>query len=530
MKKEYLYQVDIRKWIENGIDDGIMIRVSGNKVDEKYDVYLQSYLLPIDAVEASMKNENIDLHPHEMIPGIMQENGKNVYHRWGNGDGIEPITIKRNFSDVAPCSIEVAEEFRLLFNLYFNSQKNEYIDVSHGKEMTVVKMNDDGYTTVHKTYLKRYLAVKEKALIIHIDSRFIVSDASEKVEKDEVEYRKNSIFYKLNVANWERVKSRLYSKNVIYGCSLRDSNIWPYEQKEKYVDFIIGIDKNGQEICHTCDPDCLNNNVGANPTAPHYLTPVYFDRAVLQKYYSKPEVYTVESGYIRCGSQWGLDIDNENSDYVSAYLGDLGSSLSEAEQYYWKGFNKPIGGKLSPVKFQRDYMCAFSSSQSPDFVFKETYERVNQAYNQKFGWPLFLPLTDQDKYNFKTLRVPVSNSVKEFDALVLSLVKVLIDSLNKEKITAQLTDNNKDGIREISALEAWLREQGVENYGKHIKFLRNLQDLRSSGSAHRKGKGYQKATEELDVKNENYTESFSDLLKGATGFLEFMENNIERMA
>jgi hypothetical protein len=33
MKKEYLYQVDIRKWIENGIDDGIMIPVSGNKVD-----------------------------------------------------------------------------------------------------------------------------------------------------------------------------------------------------------------------------------------------------------------------------------------------------------------------------------------------------------------------------------------------------------------------------------------------------------------------------------------------------------------
>lgn len=189
---------------------------------------------------------------------------------------------------------------------------------------------------------------------------------------------------------------------------------------------------------------------------------------------------------------------------------------------------------MSPVKFQRDYMCAFSSSRSPDFVFKKTYERVNQAYNQKFGWPLFLPLTDQDKYNFETLRMPVSNSVKEFDALVLSLVKVLIDSLNedkiKKKITAQLTDNNKDRMKGISALEAWLMEQGMENYGKHIKFLRNLHDLRSSGSAHRKGKDYQKATEKLDVKNENYAESFSDLLKGATGFLGFMENNIERMA
>ena len=87
MQKKYLYQVDIRKWIEKGMDDRIMIPVSGNKVDEKYDVYLQSYLLPIDAVEADMKNENVSLHTREMIPGIMQENGKNVYHRWGNGDG-----------------------------------------------------------------------------------------------------------------------------------------------------------------------------------------------------------------------------------------------------------------------------------------------------------------------------------------------------------------------------------------------------------------------------------------------------------
>lgn len=287
MQKKYLYQVDIRKWIEKGMDDGIMIPVSGNKFDEKYDVYLQSYLLPIDAVEADMRKEDISIRQLDMRPGIMihgsGKNEKNVYHRWGNGDGFEPLVIRRSFPDVALCSIEVAEEFRLLFNLYFNSQKNEYIDVSDSKEMTVVKMNDDGYTTVHKTYLKRYLAVKGKALIIHIDSRFTVSDASEKVEEDEVVYRKDSIFYKLHIVNREQVKSYIYAKNVIYGCSLRDSNIWPYEQKKKYVDFIIGIDKNGQEICHTCDPDCLNNNFGANPTAPHYLTPVYFDRAVLQK-------------------------------------------------------------------------------------------------------------------------------------------------------------------------------------------------------------------------------------------------------
>ena len=34
--------------------------------------------------------------------------------------------------------------------------------------MVNVKMNDNGYITIHKRYLKAYLAVKEKALIIHM--------------------------------------------------------------------------------------------------------------------------------------------------------------------------------------------------------------------------------------------------------------------------------------------------------------------------------------------------------------------------
>lgn len=58
-----------------------------------------------------------------MEPGITVygswENDEKVYHRWGNDDDFEPLIIKRNFNGVATDSVEVAEEFRLLFNLYF---------------------------------------------------------------------------------------------------------------------------------------------------------------------------------------------------------------------------------------------------------------------------------------------------------------------------------------------------------------------------------------------------------------------------
>ncbi len=145
MDRNYLYQVDIREWIENGLDAEIMVPVFGNRVDKKYDVYLQSFLLPIDAVESDMQNDTYNANTME--PGITVygswENDEKVYHRWGNDDDFEPLIIKRNFNGVATDSVEVAEEFRLLFNLYFNSQKNEYVDVSDGEGITVVKMNDN---------------------------------------------------------------------------------------------------------------------------------------------------------------------------------------------------------------------------------------------------------------------------------------------------------------------------------------------------------------------------------------------------
>lgn len=57
MDKDYLYQIDIREWIERGLDADIMVPVSGNKIDKKYDIYLQSFLLPLNEVENDMEND-----------------------------------------------------------------------------------------------------------------------------------------------------------------------------------------------------------------------------------------------------------------------------------------------------------------------------------------------------------------------------------------------------------------------------------------------------------------------------------------
>ena len=538
LDKSYIYQVSIREWIENDWDKGIFVPVYGGRKDDKWDIFFQSYLVPADRTEEQLKTDTYDayglLRPGVTVYGAW-DSGEAAYYKWGNNTSIEPLVIKRDYNDLARDNIEIVEEFRFLFNLYYNSQSKEYVDLEN--DTSVVKISDDNLVSIHKRYLKSYLAIKNMALIIHIDSR--CTDIVEDIfPTDSFDYRNddNTVFYTVNIGRGhngiqEENFSILFGKKVLFGCKLKDCNIWPYNEKKQYIEFIVGVDDNGRELHYTCDPSKLSNYFGANPDAPHYLTPIFFDSAVLSKYYSNPGKYKVDDGIIRCGTLWSLYIDNQNTGYVSAYLGDLGRNLpSEQEQHYWRGFNKALDAKLSATKFKRDFMALPASSQSQDFVFKNTYVKTNRQFAEKAGWPLFLELDEQDRYNFEGLRIPINNSIVEMDMLVLSLVKVLLDSLNEKEIVSHLTGTYEKLVGSIAKLEVWFQEKQLTGYQDHIKFLRNLQELRSSGTGHRKGKSYQKISKVFDIQKENYTETFSNILESATLFLNYINTHIEELS
>ena len=70
----------------------------------------------------------------------------------------------------------------------------------------------------------------------------------------------------------------------------------------------------------------------------------------------------------------------------------------------------------------------------------------------------------------------------------------------------------------------------LSDYQEHIKFLRNLQELRSSGTGHRKGKSYQKISKVFDVQRENYAETFSNILENVISFLNYIETHFEELS
>ena len=88
-----------------------------------------------------------------------------------------------------------------LFKLYYKEQSKEYINLE--KDDSVIKITDSGLVKIHKMYLKRYLAVKNMALVMHIDSRCVDTNG-ENFPTDMLKYRneENTICYTMTIGTY----------------------------------------------------------------------------------------------------------------------------------------------------------------------------------------------------------------------------------------------------------------------------------------------------------------------------------------
>ena len=245
--------------------------------------------------------------------------------------------------------------------------------------------------------------------------------------------------------------------------------------------------------------------------APNYLTPVFFRAEVLAKYYADPGKYSVEDGYLRCGSLWGLRMDNDHTDVVVVFLGDLGRELSEAERNYWLSFNiAPEGRTISQTTFKRGFLAEFADPQKPD-LYSSTNTTTSTGVPRIEWWDFFLPLHGDDEHFLTGLRLLSKDNQAEFDSQLIALTKVVVDSLNEKEIAKglrTLAENDKG----ITKLEKFFDEHGAVGYEPHVKFLRVLQDLRSKSAAHRKGSSYEKLIADLQLADEGQQKVFAALL------------------
>lgn len=484
-----------------------------------------------------LESTSWDLSIGEGQPGFIEYWGKrrrNKYLRYGNDDGIEPIVIVQSHHGIKPRMLpQLAEEFRLFHNLWVTPDGTRLYKVyTDGNDSVAVEVAEDE-VSIRTNLLRQFQAGRQLDLMLYVDSIQFVNDPDQQLDlsklKDDLatETMRLSFHASDHVYGRERPFSRLFGKKVLAPPPRSKAGIWPFEEKaEEFQEFIIGEDENGELQTFSCNPDALANYFGANPKAPHYLTPVYFRREVLQKYYEHPEKFEVRDGYLSCGSLWGVQIDNNHPRHVMVFLGDVGRDLPESERNYWKSFNIPPIGGMSRTTFRRSFLAQFADAEAPDLRFKSLYTRFNRAWQEKFGWALFKPLHEADAHVLQSLRVPLSDSQPEFEQQVFGLTKLLVASLNEAEIRSRTSQPVAADAKGLDKLETWLAQEQYPHTKRDVAFLRRLQRLRSKMAAHRKGSDYEKTLGREGVHADKITEVVH-LLVGSQEFLKSLGKHFD---
>ncbi|MGY2745560.1 hypothetical protein ACVWZ8_002677 [Arthrobacter sp. UYCu723] len=433
-----------------------------------------------------------DLTVTSGAPGFSQGGGETTYHREWAEDGVEPFVLQREFYGAREDYVEIQQEFRLFHNLAVDKQTGNFIKPhDDGTEEVAVKF--DGKQVLVRTRLvKQYMAARQMDLHIYIDS-VVYGSKGETMPEEwiiETDNTRLELHTPKNGFPFDKPFSRLLGKKILPAGPMETCGVWPFEAPEEYPEFVIGEDEHGRPVRYTCDPDQLANYFGKNSHAPHYLTPVHFRKEVLQKYYDRPELYSVSDGGVRCAALWSCRIDNDHADRVIVFLGDLGRDLPASERDYWRGFMIAPDAKISETNFRRSFLGQFTDPKSVDLIFKRRYDEVNEAWSSLYGWPLFRTPEGPDKQLFSRLRLPLNDSQAEFESSIRVLTQLLVDALNEKQIESLLStkQSNEKGISKLERYFA--QEQSLS--ANDVKVLRTLQEVRSRVTAHRKGSDYEK--------------------------------------
>lgn len=454
-----------------------------------------SALLSSERAERSARDPGWEAHIGDGGYGFTEYYGPGEERRTTYGriveEGIELLVIRRSYDRVRPAELEIAEELRLLFNLWEDRATRIFYSFDESGNLVKEAAIDDEGVRVRANLVRRYQAVKQMHLALYFDTTLWSDElVADDFSWDEAGETGVTSYHRSESAFGDRPFSRLDGKRLFPPPPQEKSGIWPFEREREFETFLIGHTDAGEDVTFTSDPDQLANYFGANQGNPHYLTPVYFRRDVLNRYYADPDRFSVEDGHLYCAGLWGLRIDNDQAGHVMVFLGDLGRDIPQTEAQYWRTFNIPPPEEgPSETLIRRAFGGQFADPQSVDLRFPGVYKRANEAWELAFGWPLFKPLHAEDRHVLGKLHVPVTDGAAEFDEQVLYLAKLLVDSLSESEIKA-VSERPVRGAAGLARLERLLTERGLQDAPALLRAFANVQGLRSRGAAHRKGESF----------------------------------------
>lgn len=513
-------------------------------------------LVSDDALPKCLESYQWDLRWDDARPYVLEYFDERRPQLPKDERGLYPFVYQREPKGEHGQIIEIIEHFRLLYDLRIvetNSDESEYVQVDEcGDDVSVIKIKGT-IVQVSVKYLFEYMALRELNLLVFFDimnfSPKTYADQGIKFTENRIECGEN---FCLNYSNVVHPESFGNSGGWIMGkIALRFNSddikhLWS-PTDDTYEDFIYKCDERGNELFSTCDEDKLSNLFVDKPGAPLTLTPIFFNKEVLDKYYANPNKYSVNDGGIS-GPTWSLSIDNDRNDNkIVVLLYDLGR-IPHKEQLHWKQYNiaPPAHDGVSETAWNRWFEGRFcDSKESLDLVLKDKLSSFSEKWHKRFGWDLLKPLNPKDEFYLRSLHcLTVRDNDKDFESQILALTKIFIDSLNEKELRKHINDSNEKVIEfvsrsgkeslskvsgSISLFEAYSFYKGIHD--KNVfDFLRNVQNLRSMDVAHRKksnDKERQPLIQYFGLDSLSEQDALNSIFAKFIQILEKLENDIE---
>lgn len=478
-----------------------------------------------------------EMRPYDGCPAFIEdERGTYRYARYGRADETKPVVVLLSHDGVLPAMLpQVLEEFRLFHSLWEDPaggiHKKLHADGSAEEVCRVAQQR----VQIRTAYLRRFQAATQLCLVRFVDSiintpndRELTTAALaplvETVRTEDYVWRRD---IRLDVRPGE-VSSRILAKTIAAPPPRDQCGAWPWDQPAaagaSHLNFIVDETPTGEPIEHTCDPEALASDFGAGPDLPlGQLTPVFFEKSVLQRYYSDPQKYQVDDNSVSCGALWSLRIDNNQPGHIVVFLYELGVMLPEREQHHWRAHNiAPPGSGLSRAAYGRWIQGEWTAPDSPEWQFKHAYNAFRSQCRQRLGWDLWRDAIHADgSLLLHRVRMPLTDTAEELNEQARLLDLVLVEALNTQRLRKELGASKSDGRKSISLLEAWFTQIDYPHTQRDIALLRQVHRLRNVAS-HR-------ADDDPDQKPAappNHQQAGAELLGGATGMLRDLARTI----
>ncbi len=510
--------------------------------------YVYLAFIPQRHVKTVLETYQWDIYSFDFRPYCQLENVEESeaptknYDRYGfTKFGIEPFVIERSFHGLKPLTTELSEEYRLFHNLYFEKSTSAYLRFDEaGDESPVVKFSQK-HVEARRQEIRQFMSAKKMALVIYFEQMYASIHTLDELGIAEHQLVERSSLFNYwflveecdgLITDHYRTRSWLLGKAIVTVTAEHNHITTRFKNIQRQVQFKIGIDENDQPIM--CSPEGISHKAGkeiidsaGKRLRATYLTPVFFKRSVLTKYYSEPSKYQVEDGHISCGGLWSLRMDNNHKDFVIVFLGRLRDDLPVSEQSHWEHHNVPPYGHLSTAAFRRTVLAEWAEPEDSALYFQQLYEMFSKAWIERLGWQLFKPLSEADTHHFSKLRRPLTKELTELHEIVLSLSILLQGRIDKKALgkripNFQRKDSDCNPKANIPVLKEYLDAEGFIDSENHIEYLRMLQVLRSnSGTVHsRNEKEYQKAVKFFSLDTKTTQQVADDIFTTLTAFLD----------